>query len=317
MRENHVKRSVMRTLTSLVAALCTLWATAQQDPMYTMYMWNMMAIQPGYAGSADVLNVTALSRIQWAGIDGAPVTHSLSAHSPLNAKTLGVGGSLVHDRIGRTYTTSAYGDIAYRMNVNRNTRLALGLNAGINHAVVANTQVENTDPNDPTFRSDITGRVCPNFGFGAYLWSQHGYAGIAVPKLLRNYLGRASGADGISSRFMQEATHVFITAGYVLPLGAVMFKPAIMLQATEGAPLSGDISANFFLQDKFVLGAAYRHGDSFSGILGMQATDQIREGYAYDMGISVLNRRAGGAHEIMVSYAPVFTRERVRSPRYF
>lgn len=123
MRENHVKRSVMRTLTSLVAALCTLWATAQQDPMYTMYMWNMMAIQPGYAGSADVLNVTALSRIQWAGIDGAPVTHSLSAHSPLNAKTLGVGGSLVHDRIGRTYTTSAYGDIAYRMNVNRNTQI--------------------------------------------------------------------------------------------------------------------------------------------------------------------------------------------------
>jgi type IX secretion system PorP/SprF family membrane protein len=316
MSATNVQHHAMRKLSAVVAALIILTAAAQQDPMYSMYMWNMMAIQPGYAGSADVLNATALSRIQWAAIEGAPTTQSLSVHSPLNAQTLGLGGSLVHDRIGRTYTTSAFADIAYRMRVSRGTRLALGLNAGINHAYVANSKVENTDPNDPTFQADISGRICPNFGFGAYLWSTKGYVGLSAPKLLRNYLGRYS-QDGISSQFIQESTHVFLTAGYVFPIGTVKLKPSIMLKASEGAPLSGDVSATVFLQDKFILGAAYRYGDSFTGILALQATNQIRVGYAYDMGISQLNRRANGTHEVMVSYAPVFTRDKIRSPRYF
>lgn len=306
----------IRHLAGLALIILSAQAKAQQDPMYSMYMWNMMAIQPGYAGSADVFNATALSRIQWAGISGAPVTHSLSAHSPVNNRTLGLGGSLVHDRIGRTYTTSAFASIAYRMRVSQQYRLALGLNAGINHASIANSRVENTDPSDPTFQADISGRVHPNFGFGAYLWSSKGYVGVSVPKLLKNYLGRFNYND-LQTRYLQEATHLFVTAGYVFPLGTVKFKPSIMVRATEGAPITTDISANFFLLDKFSVGAAFREGDSVTGILSVQATDQIRVGYAYDMGTSALTKKALGSHEIMISYDPVFTRERVRSPRYF
>ena len=89
-------RTALLVITIATAAL----SRAQQDPMYSMYMWNMLSVQPGYAGSADVLNATALSRVQWAAINGAPVTHSLSAHAPINMRSLGAGGSLVHDRIG-------------------------------------------------------------------------------------------------------------------------------------------------------------------------------------------------------------------------
>jgi type IX secretion system PorP/SprF family membrane protein len=305
-------RTALLVITIATAAL----SRAQQDPMYSMYMWNMLSVQPGYAGSADVLNATALSRVQWAAINGAPVTHSLSAHAPINMRSLGAGGSLVHDRIGRTYTTSAFVDIAYRMRITRKTRLALGLKGGINHATIANTQVENTDPNDPTFMADMSGKVHPNFGFGAYLWSRKGYLGISVPKLLRNYLGIMED-DGVSSRFSQEEPHAFLTGGYVFPIGSVMFKPAFMVKAVSGAPLSMDLSANFLFMEKMWLGAAYRHGDSVTGICSFQVTDQFRAGYAYDLGTSMLNRHANGAHEIMISYDPVFNRERVRSPRYF
>ncbi len=316
MRQFTVEAFRMRTVAALLFMVSLGSASAQQDPMYSMYMWNMMAIQPGYAGSADVLNATLLSRVQWSAINGAPVTHSLSAHSPVNARSLGLGGSLVNDRIGRTYTTSAYADIAYRFRVTAETRLALGLKAGLDYAHIANTQVENTDPNDPTFQADLAGRVHPNFGFGAYLWSKKGYVGLSVPRLLRNYLGRYND-DGITTRFMQEATHAFLTAGYVFPMGTVKFKPSIMVRATEGAPITTDLSAVFFFQDKFMLGAAFRQGDCATGILAVQATDQFRVGYAYDLGISRLNRYANGAHEVMLSYNPVFTRERIRSPRYF
>lgn len=311
---NH--HTLMRRLFFAAAVLCGTSVMAQQQPLYSMYMWNMMAVQPGYAGSADVLNAGAVSRVQWNSVAGAPVTHALSAHAPINYRTLGAGGTLVHDRIGRTYTTSAYGDIAYRMRLNKRTRLALGIKAGVDHTVIANTQVENTDPTDPTFQADVVGRVQPNFGFGAYLWSKKGYVGLAVPKLMRNYIGQFN-IDGLITRFQQEATHLFLTGGYVFPMGTVKFRPSVMLRATEGAPLSGDLAANFFFQDRITLGAAYRHQAGIVGMVSMQITDQVRAGYAYDLGTQRNIVRRLSAHEVMISYDPVFTRERVRSPRYF
>jgi type IX secretion system PorP/SprF family membrane protein len=289
---------------------------AQQDPMFSMYMWNMMTLNPGYAGSNDVLNVTALSRVQWTSINGAPVTHSLSGHSPINRRSLGLGGSVVNDHIGRSNTLSAFADISYRIRLSRTTRLAFGLKAGINHASIANTRVENTDPTDPTFMSDISGRVSPNFGFGTYLWSKKGYVGLSVPKLLRNYLARA-GDSGMLTAFQQEVTHLFLTGGYVLPLGTMKLRPSVMVRATEGVPLSIDVSANLFIHDRFSVGAMYRNGSNVSSMLSIQLNDQFRAGYAYDMGLRSYNQRGAGTHEIMFSYDPVFTRDRVRSPRYF
>lgn len=303
-------------LISIGMLLVAAGARAQQDPLYSMYMWNMMTVMPGYAGSADVLNVTALSRVQWASVSGAPTTHSLSGHAPINKRSLGLGMSLVRDQIGRTATTSFYSDIAYRIRLNPRTRLAFGLKAGADHVQINNTQVENTDPNDPTFAADLSGKVQPNFGFGMYLWSKRGYAGISAPKLLRNYFSTTS-SDGIVSPFHQEATHLFLTAGYVFPLGTVMFKPAMMVRATEGAPLSADLSANFLFAERFWLGCAYRYGAGAIAITSLQINDQFRVGYSYDMGFSNIAGRFGGAHEFMISYDPVFTRERVRSPRYF
>lgn len=310
-------RSHLRLLCGLLPVLALAPVVhAQQDPMYSMYMWNMMTIMPGYAGSADVLNATALSRVQWASINGAPITHSLSANAPINQESLGAGLSLTYDHIGRSSTTSIFSDLAYRIRLDRKTRLAFGLRLGFNHAQMANTQVENTDPNDPTFATDINGTLMPNFGFGVYLWSKQGYVGVSVPKILRNYLGEVD-KNGVTSRFDQEAMSAFLTAGYVFPIGAAKFKPALMVRATEGAPLSMDISANFLLLEKLWLGAAYRHGDSMTAIFSIQITDQIRTGYAYDLGLSELTRMAGGSHEIMISYDPVYSRKRVRSPRYF
>lgn len=308
----HIRHLLIATLLGLVHD-----AKPQQDPLYSMYMWNMMSIMPGYAGSADVLNVTALSRMQWTNINGAPVTHSLSAHSPIDRHNLGLGGSLVHDRIGRTTSTSAFADFSYRVRIAQGTRLAFGLNAGLNHATIANTRVENTDPNDPTFQADQSARAAPNFGFGLYLWSRKGYFGLSAPKLLRNYLGVVE-SDGLITRFHQEAPHGFLVAGYVLPMGhAIKFRPSIMMRASEGAPISTDLSANFFFHDRFNLGATYRMGNSLIGMFAVQVNEQIRTGYAYDVGTSPWIRRAGGAHEIMVSYDPVFTKQRIRSPRYF
>ena len=57
---------------------CTALGMAQQDAMYSHYMFNTLAVNPGYAGSRDALTVTALHRSQWVGFDGAPTTQTLT-----------------------------------------------------------------------------------------------------------------------------------------------------------------------------------------------------------------------------------------------
>ena len=68
---------------------------AQQDPMFTHYMYNTLSINPGYAGSRDALTVTALHRSQWVGFDGAPKTTCASVHGPILNKNIGLAPELL------------------------------------------------------------------------------------------------------------------------------------------------------------------------------------------------------------------------------
>ncbi|MFC0181043.1 type IX secretion system membrane protein PorP/SprF [Pseudarcicella hirudinis] len=58
-------------------------AKAQQEALYSQYMFNMMAVNPAYAGSRDVLSMTGLFRQQWVGVEGAPTTQSFTIDMPL------------------------------------------------------------------------------------------------------------------------------------------------------------------------------------------------------------------------------------------
>jgi type IX secretion system PorP/SprF family membrane protein len=80
------------------------------------------------------------------------------------------------------------------------------------------------------------------------------------------------------------------------------FKPAFMLKSVSGAPLAVDLSANFYFNDKFTLGASYRLGSAVSAIAGFQASDEITIGYAYDYETTELSRYNSGSHEIFVRF---------------
>ena len=105
----------MKKLTLLVlllVVLCAEYASAQQDPQYTQYMYNMNVVNPAYAGSKEGLSVTALYRNQWSGFDGAPVTFTFSAHSPISDK-IGLGLSAIKDELGPVSETNVFADFSY------------------------------------------------------------------------------------------------------------------------------------------------------------------------------------------------------------
>jgi len=287
----------------------------QQDPMYTQYMYNTLSVNPGYAGSRDALSITGLIREQWVGIDGAPSTQCLTMHSPVYNDNMGLGLSVVNDRVGPIHQTMLFADYSYSINTTENAKLAFGLKAGVNILQADLLALHPNNPGDPAiFNAD--NKILPNVGAGVYYYSDKGYIGLSVPKLLEQSI--QSYNNGTVKENL-ERRHYFLIAGYVFDLSEnVKFKPSFLVKAVQGAPLSVDLSGNFFFNDKFGIGLAHRLDDSFSGLLQYYFTPQFRVGYAYDFTMTELRHFNSGSHELMVGYDFNFVDDkRIRSPRFF
>lgn len=306
-------RSSIRSLGVLALCGFALGTSAQQDPLFSQYMFNTLAFNPGYAGSADVMTVMALSRHQWVGFEGAPSTQTIAGHSPLRNQKIAIGVSILNDQAGPVKQTGAYLDLAYRIRTGANSRLAFGLKGGGNlfQADLAELSTVEVDPSN----QNLGGQFLPNFGFGIYWHTPRAYVGLSAPKLLTNQLNSAT-ASVITTA--EEARHYFLVAGVVRDLGTELkFKPSIMLRAVEGAPLSLDVNANFLLRERVWFGAMYRFGDSFGVMAQYMLSRQLRVGYAFDLTTSRLGAYNSGTHEIMLSYDFRFVKGRTITPRYF
>ena len=103
--------------------------SAQQDPHYTQYMYNMSVMNPAYAGSKDNLSLGLLHREQWIELEDAPVTSTFFGHSPVG-KNVGLGLSAISDKIGPVEESNVYGDFSYTVNMGGQSKLAFGLKEG-------------------------------------------------------------------------------------------------------------------------------------------------------------------------------------------
>jgi len=285
--------------------------SAQQDPQYTQYMYNMNVVNPAYAGSKESLSITALYRKQWSGLDGAPETFTFSAHSPISDK-VGLGLSAIKDELGPISETNVYADFSYTLQVGENSKLALGIKAGATFHDVGLVGLDLQDPNDPFFSQDIN-NTYPNVGAGAFFYTDNFYLGLSVPNFLNSVH-----LDENALKYGSEVNHYFATAGYVFQVNDnFKLKPSVMVKSAFEAPVSFDGNLNALFYDKFEIGASYRLDDSFSGLVGFQINDNIRIGYAYDHIVSDLNVVADASHEVIITFDLFFNKRVLRSPRYF
>ncbi|HPS13759.1 MAG TPA: type IX secretion system membrane protein PorP/SprF [Prolixibacteraceae bacterium] len=289
---------------------------AQQDPMYTQYMNQLLTINPAYAGAKGVTSASLIVREQWVGWTGNPKTQTFFVHSPLNTE-MGVGGSIMNDRIGIVNNFGIFGDYSYTITYPGEKYLSFGLKAGFSFfdADLSSVNLGESDQDDPAFKNDIKYKFLPNAGVGVYLSSPKYYLGISVPKLITNKISSSSVETGTAIR---EELHAFFMGGYVFDMNRILkFKPYFMLRFTPNAPISTDLTGQFVFFEKIWLGATYRVGDGFGAMLQAQVTQQLKIGYAYDLTTNELGAYNSGTHEVLINYDFSFGRGRVRSPRYF
>lgn len=303
----------MRTKILIFALMLTSYAGfAQQDAQYTQYMYNTININPAYAGSRGVMSVFGLHRTQWVGLDGAPTTNAFSLNTPISNSNLGVGFSLVNDRIGPTSDNTISADISYTIPMNEVYKLSFGVKASGNIFNLDTDKLDPSNPIDPNLQN-FNNEFSPNFGAGVYLHSDKLYLGLSVP----NFLQDSKYNDNEVAVF-QERMNFYFIGGYVFDVSqSIKFKPAVLTKMVAGSPLQVDASANFLFFDKFMLGGAYRWDAAVSALAGFQVTDGLFIGYSYDMETTQLRRYNSGSHEVFLRFELFNKVSKMVSPRFF
>lgn len=286
-----------------------LCAPAQQEQMYTQFMFNKLVYNPGYAGSFVSPTLTAIYRSQWMGLDGAPKAMLLSYTQPLLNNRVGIGGNISRQSIGINTNLTFEVAYAYRVQLKRGT-LAVGLQASMRNIRQnwADQRIVAIDQNDPSIPTDPKSKFVPNFGAGVYYnaYSERWYAGIALPRIVSNSIDFAEFGDVLS----REVQHINAMGGIQLEATEELkVTPQVLLRYAIGAPFDAELNVSALLRGKFYGGLSYRvggdtnfAGESVDAALGFQAIDKLFICLSYDIGLTRLRKFHNGSLEATVRW---------------
>lgn len=326
-------------------------AVAQQDPMFTKYMFNPLNYNPGYAGSAGALDLVMLHRHQWWGIQGAPMTQNFTIHSPIRNKNIGIGLNASFDQVAVSRQFNVYGSFAYKIGFGAAAKnghmndgggfISIGLQGGVSNWTADWTQLNIEDPNDPSFQAnDRPNLWLPNFGTGIYVHTRTWYVGFAAPMLIDNALRKRDPNEDATLPIAHQYRHYYLSGGGIIKLGQVKLRPSILIKNVGlfvernniskdliGAPTEFDIDLALLFNDFFWIGTSFRSSfEAFGGTSSYDSVDfwlsfrlknGLRIGAAYDFTLTQLQGPAQGSYEIMLGYDLIRLVDKVEHVRYF
>jgi type IX secretion system PorP/SprF family membrane protein len=301
-----------RLLFILLIMIPALPASSQRIfPVHSQYMLNGLALNPAYAGSRDVFNITLGYRNQWVGFEGAPVSQTFSTHGPLRNDKIALGVFLNNEQIDVRNNTSLSFNYAYRMRIG-GARLAMGLKGGAMLRNVNWARLSLHDEGDDVFINPGSHDVLPEIGFGIYYYSDRYFFGVSIPGFLSDSI-----YNGKSRLFHDTGNYNYlVTGGFVAGSRNVKIKPSFLLKYSEESPVQIDANLSLILADLIWIGASYRIENTFVALFKLQVNEQLRLGYTYDYSLGPLGNYNRGSHEIVLIYDFRYRLNAV-NPRYF
>ncbi|OAZ03073.1 type IX secretion system membrane protein PorP/SprF [Flavobacterium succinicans] len=299
-------------IVSFITMLLALVSYAQQDSQFTQYMYNTANINPAYAGSRGAMSIFALHRTQWVGLEGAPTINTASINTPISNSNLGLGVSFVNDKIGPTNENTISTDLSYTFPTSEKFKLSFGMKVTANLFNLDANILNPLNQGDPQFQN-LRNIFTPNIGAGLYYHSDIAYIGLSVPNFIQT-----NRYDDNEVAVFKEKMNFYLIGGYVFDLSYnVKFKPAFLTKLVKGAPLQVDFSGNFYINDKFTVGLAYRWSAAMSAMVGFQVTEGIYIGYGYDLETTKLDNYNSGSHEVFLRYEIFKNNDKFVTPRCF
>ncbi len=342
--DSYIK--MKKILYLLVCFACgTEYASAQQKPQYTQYVFNNLLLNPAVTGIENYTDVKAGYRSQWTGLQGAPVTSYLTVDAPLGSNFLqgdanefpsssgenplgraytqnyqaaaphhGIGFTLVSDQAGPISQTNIDLTYAYHIGIAANVNLAVGVAAGFNHILLNESALNLENPLDPAIANGNNNQWKPDLSTGVWLYSSQYYFGASVQQLLSQDLYLTTN-NSVTSK-SKTVPQYFFTGGIKLFLtDDLALLPSFLIKSIQPTPLTYDVNAKIAFRDKFWIGGSYRKDDSFGVLAGINISSFINVGYSYDITTSGLNTVSNGTHEIVISLL-LNNRYNVSSPQH-
>jgi type IX secretion system PorP/SprF family membrane protein len=284
---------------------------AQQEVQFTQYMFNGLVLNPAYAGTEEALSLTFIQRKQWANIENAPSTQSLSGHTLFKKKQLGIGFSLVNDKIGVHRNLSALTNVAYHLKVSAASFISVGVQAGINSRRSNYGSLASGQTTDPKLYEAQVSYTALDLGMGIYFRSPRVHVGLSAPELLPE---RFSIYDTIAIKL--NNMNLFLFGKYRITVNDnIDVEPSLLFKYFKGIPLSYDLNMALIFRKVLTLGLSYRKSESIDFMFKGQITPQLQLGYSYDHPFGEVSRMSRGSHELMVNYVFRYIQKKVVSPR--
>lgn len=303
----------------------SLAVNAQQEALFSQFFSQKTIANPGAVGSQGLPYLSAIHRQQWVGLDGAPVTQAFTFDAPVFANRVGLGLTVINDQIGffkGTYINAAY---AYRL-VFGNGTLGVGMQGTYRHQRADWGEAETiTQRVDPTAGEDMAVPLF-NVGAGTHFENDRFFVGVSVPYILEKSFTKKY--KGIVEDFTGTTPHLFINAGWVIPITAdLRLRPAFASRVVKNTPPGFDLhfSVGFLENSRLWTGATLRWGqsklatagDALSLMSQYQISEKLNVGFAYDLSINGLQQQTAGTFELMVGYCFVKDGVGVHNPRFF
>jgi type IX secretion system PorP/SprF family membrane protein len=309
-------------------------AMAQQRPYYTQYIMNNYIINPAVAGIENYWDVKASHRMQWVGLQDAPVTTYLTIHGPAKKSNYersspttfrargdnprgeaywrdytaadphaGVGFTIINDKTGPLNRFAAYGTYAYHVGLSPTTNLSAGVSVGMTNVSLDASKLDfGSITVDPAVGSSgIINRLKLDVSAGLWLYSKNYFVGLSAQQIVPQNVSFSDNTVSLTGGKL--IPHLFLSAGYRMQMSDdVSFLPSMLIRYISPLPVGYDVNAKFQYQDIMWLGASYRYNDGFAAMLGVNLNHSINIGYSYDLQTSRLNTVSRGTHEILIGF---------------
>lgn len=305
----NIKKRTKYIFITMFLSLFVFKVYPQMDAQLSQYMYNHASFNPASIGENGMINASGVQKLQWLGIFGAPRTTYFTLNSPLKiGKTnQAVGVTFLRDQAGAFTNQSANVQYAYKKKV-ADGILSIGASVGFMGLGIESDSLkdihgnsfqseyhEKTDNAVP--KSDVYG-LGLDVNAGVFFTGKKYYAGISYV-----HLNNSSFVIGDTLEYKMRGIGYF-TAGYEIALEnpKILIKPSALIKS-DFTTWQIDLSSRIEYDKRFWGGLSYRFQDAVVIFAGINISNGMSIGYAYDLPASTIIRATSGSHELQISYS--------------
>lgn len=289
---------------------------AQADAQFSQYFQVKNYYNPAAIGTGDKLNIRGGGRMQWVGVENAPLSFVGTAETALKlfGQRFGAGVLLQQESYGLFKNLNIGAQLGYKLKLFKGKgELTIGLQLGFTTQSFKGTEVFIPDDDDyhqsadnAIPQKDLEGNAF-DCGFGLFYTHGIWWGGLSATHLTNPMISLKSETGNTSSEQedyeFEIARSLYLMAGCNIPIKNTLFEvmPSLFVKSDLNF-FTGEITLRGRYNKFLSAGIGYRYNDAVTIMLGGEFKGFFL-GYSYDYPVTSIARASSGSHEVWAGYS--------------